>query len=116
MTVIARDASTADAAATLIANAVDLPGHSAIHRVPARLLDPQSDLGDRLVTRDVGDLSDHDVETALARGAAEADLFVRLGLIEAAALRLKDVTRLVGGRAGLYKSTLGTRELELAKG
>ncbi len=68
VTVIARDASTADAAATLIANAVDLPGHPAIVRAPASSLDPQSDLGARHVTRDVGRLSGEEVETrALAR-------------------------------------------------
>ena len=32
VTVLARTAAQADAAATVIANAVDLPGHSAIHR------------------------------------------------------------------------------------
>ena len=54
VTVLARSATAADAAATLIANAVDLPGHPAVSRVPASSRDPQSDLGDRLVTFDVG--------------------------------------------------------------
>ena len=36
VTVLARTASQADAAATIIANAVDLPGHPAILRVPAQ--------------------------------------------------------------------------------
>ena len=45
VTVLAETAARADAAATLIANAVDLPGHPSIHRVPARDLDPDSDLG-----------------------------------------------------------------------
>ena len=57
VTVLAVNASGADAAATLIANAVDLPGHPAIRRVPAEELQPDSDLGRRLVTRDVGSLS-----------------------------------------------------------
>ena len=47
----------ADAAATIIANAVDLPGHPNIIRVRARNLAPDSDLGDRLVTQGVGELS-----------------------------------------------------------
>ena len=59
VTVLAKTASQADAAATIIANAVDLPGHPAIIRCPANELQPDSDLGARLVTRDVG---------ALARG------------------------------------------------
>ena len=45
VTVLARCAATADAAATLIANAVDLPGHPAIARHPAHMLAPDSDLG-----------------------------------------------------------------------
>ena len=48
VTVLAQSGAAADAAATLIANAVDLPGHPAITRVPADLLAPDSDLGDRL--------------------------------------------------------------------
>ena len=58
VTVLARTASQADAAATIIANAVDLPGHPAIIRCPANELQPDSDLGARLVTRDVGPLTD----------------------------------------------------------
>ena len=58
VTVLARTAAQADAAATIIANAVDLPGHPAIVRCPAHDLQPDSDLGARrLVTRDVGELS-----------------------------------------------------------
>ena len=63
----------ADAAATLIANAVDLPGHPAIERTPARDLDPQSDLGDRLVTIEVGSLAADEIDIALAAGALEAE-------------------------------------------
>ena len=50
VTVLAADAAGADAAATVIANAVDLPGHPAIKRVPASDLEPESDLGSRLIT------------------------------------------------------------------
>src|SRR5262249_26464473 len=49
VTVLAKTASQADAAATIIANVVDLPGHPAILRVPAIELQPDSDLGSRLV-------------------------------------------------------------------
>ena len=45
VTVLARRAAEADAAATLIANAVDLD-HPAIQRRPASSLDPDSDLGE----------------------------------------------------------------------
>ena len=55
VTVLARSAALADAAATLIANAVDAD-HPGIRRVPARTLDEDSDLGDRLVTVAVPEL------------------------------------------------------------
>jgi ApbE superfamily uncharacterized protein (UPF0280 family) len=102
VTVLAASASVADAAATLIANAVDLPGHPAIRRTPARDLDPQSDLGERRVTVAVGPLTPDETEHALASGAAEAELWRDLGLIEAAALRLRARTRLVGAPASRY--------------
>ena len=57
VTVLADTAACADVAATLIANAVDLPGHGAITRAPARTLFPDSDLGAIPVTTDVGALS-----------------------------------------------------------
>src|ERR1700686_4705314 len=96
VTVLARTASQADAAATIIANAVDLPGHPAIVRCPANALQPDSDLGARLVTRDVGPLSDHEIEDALESGAARARQLLTAGLIEGAALRLLGETAVVG--------------------
>ena len=56
VTVLAPTAAMADAAATVIANAVDLPNHPAIQRVPANSLQPDSDLGAIPVTRTVGRL------------------------------------------------------------
>ena len=96
VTVLARTASAADAAATVIANAVDLPGHPVILRVPANELQPDSDLGARPVTRDVGELSDHEIEGALELGAARARELLVAGLIEGAALRLVGETAVVG--------------------
>ena len=88
VTVLAATASQADAAATVIANAVDLPGHSAIARQPANELQPDSDLGARLVTRDVGELSRDEIAAALESGAECARQYFDRGLIEAAVLRL----------------------------
>jgi ApbE superfamily uncharacterized protein (UPF0280 family) len=99
VTVLARTASQADAAATIIANAVDLPGHPAIVRCPAHDLQPDSDLGARLVTRDVGDLSRYEIEEALEAGADKARTLLARRLIESAALRLHGETRLVAPRA-----------------
>lgn len=89
VTVLARDAATADAAATLIANAVDLPGHPAITRQPARDIFPDSDLGARLVVTHVAPLPPADIAHALALGAARARALVDAGAIAAAALVLQ---------------------------
>ena len=94
VTVLARDAASADAAATLIANAVDVrsPG---IRRVPATDLDPDSDLGDRLVTVAVEPLGDAEVAKALEAGAARGHEYLGRGLIAAAALHLQSGLRIV---------------------
>jgi uncharacterized protein len=96
VTVLARTAAAADAAATIIANAVDLPGHPAIIRLPAHELQPDSDLGARLVTRDVGELSECEIESALEAGAACGRQLLLAGLIEGATLRLMGKTMVVG--------------------
>ncbi len=88
VTVLAATASQADAAATIIANAVDLPGHPAIIRKPANALQPDSDLGARLVTRDVGELSQTEIAAALESGAECARQLFDRGLIEGAVLQL----------------------------
>ncbi|KYH00199.1 UPF0280 family protein [Bradyrhizobium sp. DOA1] len=88
VTVLAATASQADAAATIIANAVDLPGHKAIIRAPANEIQPDSDLGTRLVTRDVGALSHDEIAAALEYGAECARQVFDRGLIEGAVLQL----------------------------
>jgi ApbE superfamily uncharacterized protein (UPF0280 family) len=95
VTVLARDAATADAAATLIANAVDVDS-AAVRRAPAESLDPDSDLGGRLVTVAVGALSPSEVAAALAAGLARAEAFRAAGLILGAALRLCGTVRVAG--------------------
>ncbi|HYK19064.1 MAG TPA: UPF0280 family protein [Bryobacteraceae bacterium] len=95
VTVVADRAAAADAAATIIANAVDLPEHPAIVRVPACELAPDSDLGRRRVTQAVGDLSCTEIDEALSAGVLAAERLRRVGLIRAAALHLAGVTRVV---------------------
>jgi ApbE superfamily uncharacterized protein (UPF0280 family) len=73
VTVLAETAAAADAAATIIANKVDLPGHPAIRRMPASEIDPDSDLGDRPVTLNVGRLFESDIRAALLAGMAKAE-------------------------------------------
>lgn len=86
VTVVARTAAEADVAATLIANAVDLPGHPSIQRVPASEISPDSDLGDRLITSMVGPLTDTERALALAAGMTTADAMLVRDLILGAAL------------------------------
>jgi uncharacterized protein len=105
VTALARTASQADAAATIIANAVDLPGHPAIVRCPAQDLQPDSDLGARLVTRDVGELLDVEIEHALEAGADKARRLLAAGLIDGAALRLHGETVVVAPRGMLRAET-----------
>lgn len=101
VTVLARDGATADVAATLIANAVDLPGHPSVRRAPADSLDPDSDLGGQLVTIGLGPLSADEIDCALARGEAEAARFRARGLIRAAILHLRGRRRIVGAGPAL---------------
>jgi ApbE superfamily uncharacterized protein (UPF0280 family) len=90
VTVLAASAAEADVAATLIANAVDLPGHPSILRQPANRRDPDSDLGTQPVTTGVGPLSDAERARALERGLVAAQKMCGAGLIEGAALWLAD--------------------------
>jgi ApbE superfamily uncharacterized protein (UPF0280 family) len=99
VTVLAPAASQADAAATIIANAVELPGHPAIVRCPAHDLQPDSDLGARLVTRGVGELSASEIEDALEAGTVCARKLLVAGLIDRAALRLHGEMIVVATRA-----------------
>ncbi|WP_338550040.1 UPF0280 family protein [Roseovarius phycicola] len=96
VTVLACNAAVADAAATLIANNVDLPDHVAITRIPATDHHPDSDLGTRLVTTAVRPLDPSDIATALAAGAAYAHTLCNRGLIHAAYISLQGATRVVG--------------------
>lgn len=96
VTVLASSGAAADAAATLIANAVDLPGHEGVTRARAVDLAPDSDLGERLVTTGVPALSSEEVAEALGRGLAAAEEFRRRGLIAAAALFLQGEGRSCG--------------------
>lgn len=95
VTVLARKAADADAAATMIANAVNVE-HAGIVREPASSLKDDSDLGDLLVTIDVPQLPQPLIDFALARGAEEAQRLREQGLIEGAALFLQRCARVVG--------------------
>lgn len=96
VTVLAQNAAMADAAATLIANAVNLPGHRGISRTPACDLAPDSDLGRRLVTTDVALLSERDAARALDAALMIAQHYLDRGLITAACLACQGQRRAIG--------------------
>lgn len=97
VTVLASHAALADAAATLIANHVDLPGHPSISRCPAAELFPDSDLGDRPVVVGVGQLTKSEALSALDAGIAEAQRLMQAAPgIAGAVLCLGGQTRLAG--------------------
>ena len=87
-TILASTAAAADAAATMIANAINVD-HPGVIRRPARELDPDSDLLDLPVTVAVGRLPGPLLDQALARGVAEARRLRFCGLIDSAALSLQ---------------------------
>ena len=98
-TATAKNAADADVAATLIANAVDLPGCSAIERTPASEISPDSDLGAIPVTTAVGALTNGQIQQALDRGKAVANDLLGRKLIGAACLQLCDIVEQVGSLA-----------------
>jgi ApbE superfamily uncharacterized protein (UPF0280 family) len=111
VTVLAADAAQADAAATLIANATDLPDHPGIGRAPANELQPDSDLGSRRVTRGVPALTDDEIGRALAAGVARARDLQARGLIAGAAIHLQGETRSIGPADTRVMSQSDRREL-----
>ena len=96
VTVLARSAAQADAAATMIANAVDVDDDSIVRR-PASSLKDDTDLGDRPVTVEVGTLSPGRVACALEAGAGHARGLLERGVIWAAWLWLQGQARSIGG-------------------
>jgi len=85
VTVLAKTAAMADAAATIIANAVDTTDPHIVRRAANEMKD-DSDLGDILVTVDVPALPADAVHAALERGRIRARDLQRDGLIHSALL------------------------------
>jgi hypothetical protein len=95
VTVLAATAAEADAAATMIANSVN-EDDPCIERAPANTLKDDTDLGDRLVTVEVGHLSANKIEAALERGAAHAGDLCAIGRLHGAILWLQGRVAVVG--------------------
>lgn len=96
VTVLARNAAMADAAATMIANAVNVED-ATIRRLPACEARDDSDLGAIPVTIEVGALPAAKVIQALENGARRAVELKNKGLIVAAYLQLQGQMMVVGG-------------------
>ena len=111
VTVLAASGAAADAAATIIANAVNIDD-VAIERRPASTIKDDSDLGERLVTVAVGRLSMQKVQAALARGGAEAQRLLDAGLICGAALLLQGGVKVIGLPGARH--SVRTNQLEYA--
>jgi hypothetical protein len=90
VTVIAENASIADAAATAIANACFVED-SSIVQIPAEQMDPRTDLKGVNVTAEVGALSPDKKIQAVKMALSKADALCRLGLIVGAFIALEDV-------------------------
>ena len=103
VTVLACNAASADATATLLANAVDFDS-PAVDRRPADSLDPDSDLGDALVTINVGQLRPKERAVALNRGVERAQSLRRCSPFEAALLLLQGEHRTVGNQPLFQRS------------
>jgi len=99
VTVLARTAADADAAATMVANSVNIED-PAILRRPACELKDDTDLGGRLVTVSVGALRADRVGEALDAGVAEARRLIQRDEIFAAALCLQGEVRSVDATRG----------------
>jgi uncharacterized protein len=113
VTVVAASAAAADAAATVVANAVDLDS-PAIERRPASALDPDSDLGDRLVTSAVGPLTKAEIRQALTNGRSRAERLIAGGLIGGAALMLRGQSLVAAAPALAARLATPARDLRKA--
>ncbi len=82
-TVVAETSSKADAAATSIANAC-FSRDKNVFQVPARLIDPNTDIPDIPVTVSVGELNPETIRIALKRSWQKAEDYIKKGLIHGA--------------------------------
>ena len=94
VTVLSKTSAQADAAATMVANAVNVE-HPDIVRIPASQREDDSDLGDRLVTISVPQLSEKLIDEALEKGFRIAQTLIQADRIDAAYLSLQQKIRIV---------------------
>ncbi|WP_443642735.1 UPF0280 family protein [Candidatus Levibacter sp. Uisw_134_01] len=88
VTVLADNAAIADAAATMIANSVNIKNHPSIIKKPAEEIYEDSDLKNLMVTVEVGDLKQSEIEDALRNGNEVGKTYLENGLINSALIEL----------------------------
>ena len=88
VTVLADNAAMADAAATMIANSVNIKNHPLIIKKPAEEIYEDSDLKNLMVTVEVGDLKQSEIEDALKNGNEVGKKYLENGLINSALIEL----------------------------
>lgn len=113
VTVLAATAAQADAAASIIANAVNV-AHPGIRRQPANSLRDMTDLGDLQVTVDVPTLPVEWVQRALQAGLQRARECRAQGLISAAVLVCQGQSMLLPMAAATESLTFEENPLALA--
>jgi ApbE superfamily uncharacterized protein (UPF0280 family) len=106
VTVWAGDCSTADAAATWIAARTTLPTPK-IHRVPAKAIDPETDIPLLQVTRGVDPLSREEKREALQAGLSVAAGLLGRGVIQGAWLSVQGEVEWIGLTPGLQPALYG---------
>ena len=90
VTVLADNAAMADAAATMIGNAVDISNHPKIKKQPANEMYEDSDLKNLLITVEVGLLTKVEIKEALKNGYQTALQYINKDLINTALIQLSE--------------------------
>ena len=90
---MARNATLADVAATLIGNAASVESPRVV-KVLAKDLYPSTDIPDLWVTQSIGDLDSLEIEQAIQRGLDQADRFQHRSLILGAFVAVKNRYRM----------------------
>ena len=90
VTVLADNAAMADAAATMIGNAVDIYNHPKIKKQPANEMYEDSDLKNLLITVEVGLLTKVEIKEALKNGYQTALQYINKDLINTALIQLSE--------------------------
>ena len=96
VTVIGHNAAIADAAATMIANDINILDHPNIKRKRALEIDDDSDLKETFVTTFVGKLSEKEIEDSLKKGKKTAEKYINDKIIFSALLNLKQKYMFLG--------------------